>query len=731
MPHAAHVAEFVRALALGWKNLAAYPPGHPVLAGALAQLHARLEELRGPAGDVVFGIAADGLIAGGEKVSTPQAQKFASALYTRGVAVLRFDSSTTPSDLETFLRLLGVGAKEADKPIFEQLPASGVTSISLQAVDYSAVEITDSLDAPRETRRESDESLWDSIVRALAEGDRIGNKGPLQSVRSIDQLSALLSHYIDVSEEEAAPFDADATFGVQTVRVPETSILLAGRVGKAVEDYLAKSTGLHRQFVLGQITQLLRTLPEALRAAVIRAVLRVVATDESTGALLRDFTTPLTRDEIIEGLRRLGTAVSSHALGLLRSLMEVAPAASRPAVGGKVAIELSELFGDEDVDRFNPEDHAALLDDLVIEIPTIPKGIEANPGRLGDRVTTIADEMVNRQVAHTVLDMHERHGNQENAALLLTRAERCFQNFVAGAQFSDAIDVVRRLRMLELSTKAEDLRKAVNAILGNLAAPEAIQHLVTGLQSAQKENAALVQKLIDALGTAAAQNLLVALAEENNRSRRRRLFDFVCSLGPTVVPVATSFLSDSRWYVVRNMIVVLRTVGDRSSLQQIRRSAHHPDLRVRLEAIKTLLAFDSSVPSSLLDEAINHPDPKLAETAMTLVASYGIKEAVGPLLKILDGRDVIGAKRTLRIRAIKALGELAEPAALAQLERFFRDPFLPWPSLDERRAAFESLATYPAEARQQFIEIGLTSRDPQIRSICQRLAPREGESWKR
>jgi hypothetical protein len=730
MPHAAQVAEFVRALALGWKNLAAYPPGHPVLAGALAQLHQRLEELRGPAGDVVFGIAADGLIAGGDKVATPQAQKFANALYTRGVAVLRFDSSTTPSDLETFLRLLGVGAKEADKPIFEQLPASGVTSISLQAVDYSAVEVTDSLDAPREARREGDESLWDSIVRALAEGDRIGSKGPLQSVRSIDQLSALLSHYIDVGEE-AAPFDADATFGVQTVRVPETSILLAGRVGKAVEEYLARSTGLHRQFVLGQITQLLRTLPETLRAAVIRAVLRVVATDESTGALLRDFTTPLTRDEIIEGLRRLGTAVSSHAVSLLRSLMEVAPAASRPAVTGKVTIELSELFGEEDVDRFNPEDHAALLDDLAIEIPTIPKGIDANPARLGDRVTTIADEMVNRQVAHTVLDLLERHGDQQDAALLLTRAERCFNNFVAGAQFSDAIDVVRRLRMLELSTKAEDLRKAVNAILMNMAAPEAIQHLVTGLQSAQKENAALVQGLIDALGTSAAQNLLVALAEENNRSRRRRLFDFVCSLGPTVVPVATSFLSDSRWYVVRNMIVVLRTVGDRSSLQQIRRSAHHPDLRVRLEAIKTLLAFDSSVPSSLLDEAINHPDPKLAETAMTLVASYGIKEAVGPLLKILDGRDVIGAKRVLRIRAIKALGELAEPAALPQLERFFRDPFLPWPSLDERRAAFESLAAYPPEARQQFIEIGLTSRDPHIRSICQRLAAKEGESWKR
>ena len=730
MPHAAQVAEFVRALALGWKNLAAYPPAHPALKASLAQLHQRLEDLRGPAGDVVFGIAADGLIAGGDKITTPQAQKFAHALYTRGVAVLRFDPTTTAADLETFLRLLGVGAKDSDRPVFELLTAAGVASINLQAVDYSDVQVTDTLAAAPESRRENEESLWDSIVRALAQGDRIGTRGQLQSVKSIDQLSALLSHYIDVSEEQV-PFDPDATFGVQTVRLPETSALLAGRVGKAIEESLSKSAGLRRQFILGQITQLLRTLPETLRAAVIRSVLRVVATDEATGSLLRDFTTPLTRDEIIDGLRSLGTAISSHAVGLLRSLMEIAPATARPQVGGNLTVELSELFSDEDVDRFNPEDHRSLLDNLAIEIPTIPKNADANPARLGDRVTSVADEVVNRQLAHTVLDLLERHGGQDDAAMLLTRAERCFHNFVAGAQFSDAIDVVRRLRMLELSTTSAELRKAVGGMLMNLASPEAIQHLVTGLQSAQKENAALVQGLIDALGTAAAQNLLVALAEENNRSRRRKLFDFVCTLGPTVVPLATSFLTDSRWYVVRNMIVVLRTVGDRSSLPQIRRAAHHPDLRVRLEAIKTLLALESSVPTSLLDEAINHPDPKLAETAMSLVASYGIKEAVRPLLKILDGRDVIGAKRMLRIRAIKALGELAEPDALPHLERFFRDPFLPWPSLDERRAAYESLAGYAAEARQPFVQIGLTSRDAHIRSICERLAPRGGESWKR
>ena len=503
-------------------------------------------------------------------------------------------------------------------------------------------------------------------------------------------------------------------------------------MGKAVGEFLEKSSGLRRQFVLGQITQLLRTLPEALREAVIRSVLRVLATDEASGALLREFTAPLTRDEILDGLRSLGTAISSHAAMILRTLMDTAaPPMQQPVRVRDVSADLLELFAEEDVDRFNPTDHRALLNDIAIEFPTVPVDADATPERLGDRVASVSEDVVSRQLAHTVLDLLERQRPGDDAGAVLARAERCFRTFVENGHFAEAIDIVRRLRTLERETASVPLRGGVTALLAQLTTPDAIQHLVAGLQSAQKENAALVQQLIDALGTAAAQNLLVALAEESNRSRRRRLFDFVCSLGPSVVPVAAAFLGDARWFVVRNMILVLRAVGDRTSLPQIRRCAHHPDLRVRLEAIKTLLAFDSSVPSSLLDEAINDPDPKLAETAITLVASYGIREGVGPLLKILDGRDVLGAKRVLRMRAIKALGELADEAALPRLERFFRDPFLPWPSKEERRAVYESLAAYPADARRKFVELGLSSRDPHIRSICERLAPKGGEAWKR
>ena len=477
---------------------------------------------------------------------------------------------------------------------------------------------------------------------------------------------------------------------------------------------------------MGQVTQLLRKLPGDIRAAVLRSVLRVLATDYAAAPDLRELTAALPQDEILEGLRYVAamTQVSAHATSLLQTLAPIQPPTpENPPAGGSVG-DILELFAQEDVDRFNPSDHRALLDSVQTRLP--PVDVRAAEASLGDRADSISEEQISRGLARTLLDLIESHASAERpAAPLLARVETAFRSLLGAGQFAEAVEIIDRMQ--SLGTRSV-LREDINASMSRLASAETIASLVTGLQNAPPETGALIKRLIAAMGTVAVQNLLIALAEENNRSRRRRLFDFTCSLGPAIVREATLFLRDERWYVVRNMIVLLRTVGDRTSLPEIRRTAQHPDLRVRLEAIKTLLAFEPAVPSALLEQAINDPDPKLAESAISLVASYGIKEAVDPLLRILDGNDVLGKRRSTRLKAIAALGELAEPSALKDLGRFFEEPFLPWPAEQERYAAWKSLAGYPPEARAALVAKGLKARDPNIRSICRRLQKQEG-TW--
>ena len=723
------VAEFVRVLALGWKNLSAYPPGHPALAGSLDLIYRRLTDLRPPAGDVVFGIARDGLVYGKEKVDTTGAQKFAQALYTRGVAVLRFESEVQPQDIETFLRLLG-GVAEGRRPIWEELTAAGVINIHLQPVNYSAVQVTDDLAAPPPSKAQS-QSLWEEILRALVAGRELSPEGQeilSREIRSIDQLTELVAEFLQTADD--APdieFDPAATFGIKHIaRVPgvETPEVISSRVAEAIGLFVSGSTPLKKQLVVQQVIHLLRSLPDPMRGMIMRSVLRTLATDPGAATLLRDFTSAMSQDEVLETLRYLATMtkLSDHAVRLMEMLVPIDKPAEQPNPPSPTAIaDLVRLFGDEDIDRFNPEDHRALLSEVSVHIPEVPAAMQRSIGELGDRVDSITDDALNRQMTRTMLDLLLGYGASRPPYAILGRIQGLFRSHLASGQYADAVAVIEGLQEIALTTDNPALADAIHDAFEELSNVEAIGALIETLHTAHPGSAPTIQKLIEAMGTAATRSLLMALAEENNRSRRRRLFDFATSLGSIIVPEATRFLSDSRWYVVRNMILLLRRMNDRNSLPEIRRCAHHPDLRVRLEAIKTLIALEPAVSGSLLNEAIHARDPKLAEMAVALVGNYGIKEGVDPLLDILGGSDAFGRRRSLRLKAIKALGELAQPQALPRLHRFFRDSFLPWPSKEERRAAYESLAAYPPEARAELVEKGLRSRDPQVREICQRL----------
>lgn len=724
------VVEFVRALALGWKNLAAYPPGHPVLINSLDLISRRLEELRGPAGEIVLGVVRDGVLYDKEKVDSSYAQKFGNALYTRGVALVRFDTDTNTSAIETFLRLLGAGGTtDSKQPIWEELTAEGVMSIHLQPVDYSDIQVSDDLDADRP--KSDAENLWEDILRAIMEGRELSEEGKRllsQKVRSPSELAMIIMQYVNISEEDTA-FDPNATFGVKfTYRVDagEAAEDVGKRVAEAIETFISSSTGERRETGVKQAVELLKGLPDSMRDAVVRSVMRALADDESAGVMLNSFASRVASDQVLDSLRYLaGTmTLSSHAMRLLESLMSTSAKVTHTGETSESVIsELAQLFGsEEDIDRFNPDDHSQLLDQVSVQIPD-PRTASVRPtSDLGDRLDTIAPDAISRRLAETLLNLVRSHGPKQPPWGVLARLEAVFHSDIAEGRFDQALEIARGLQEQAILAPNAALQDAIHDTFERMGTAETIRTVIDAGHSVPEARIAVVKQLLEILGTAATKNLLLMLAEETNRSRRRRLFDFVMSLGTVIIPQVKPFLSDKRWFVVRNMIALVYSVGDKSLLPEIRRCATHPDLRVRLEAIKTLIALEPNPPKGLLEDAIRDPDPKVAEKAITLIGNYGIKEAVDPLLQIVAGNDVWGAKRPLRLRALRALGELAEPRALPRLERFFTDSILPWPAKEERRVAYETLASYPANARAPIVERGRKSRDPYVREVCERIA---------
>ena len=714
---AIQVTEFIQALALSWKTLAVYPAGHPALVRALDLVDRRLSELRGPAGEVSLGVGKDGLIYGDLKIDSVPARKFGEALFSRGVAIIRFSSDTSVRDVEQLLRLLG-GAPSRDIPLWEELTAAGAMTINLQPVSYSAVRLTNTLEQRLPAEREG--TLWDEILRALLEGQQFSEREDVPAkVATVDELTRIINEFISGPR---TTFDPEATFGVALAPVDQHAFqdLLSLTVGR----YISNASGMKKQNSMQQAIQLIQNLAAPLRDVILRALVEAMGSDEQAGTMMRELASELPSDEVLDALRYLSSvgALSSHSISLLEVLTrsEEAKRASSPSPA--IIADLVRVFSDEDISRFNPEDHAALLAAATIHIPQIAEEALAAIEQLGARADTMENLALVRQFASTLLAILADVGPSRAPRTVLNRVETIFRSFVSEGHFDDAVGLTEQLQRIAEQTSSEALGRETREAIGRFATPETIRDLIENLQGQAPPQRAAIERLMESLGMNLRRSALMALAEEDHRARRRRLFDFVVSLGREIVPEAVNFLSDSRWYVVRNILVLLRLLGDRQPLPSVIKLTNHPDLRVKFEAIRCVFALGGELPGKMLDDLINDPDPKLADNAMTLIGSYGIMQGVGPLLRVLEGNDVMRSRRLIRLKALRALGELKQPRVLDHLGPFFSDSFLPWPSGEERLAAWQSLQNYPPETRAELVRHGLRSRNPQIRAICERLS---------
>jgi len=724
IPPGTGLLELVRALAIAWKNLAAYPSGHPALVASLGLAHQRLQDLFAASGAVTFGIASDGLVAAQEKLTSSHARDLARALYLREVAVLRLEPGLQPAELESLLRAMSASGAHGDlRPLAEELAASGVTHVRVESLDFSQVRLTD------ETRgRPAPPSLWDDVLRTILAGHVLSSEGR-RLVESGEAANALGIASV-VGEMLAAGVTGGVSGSGSGGSVPTAAGVAAhrARLGARVAQAAGRAfqgTPAERVLAASQVADLVRALPPDLREMLIATALKTLASDETAAEALAALAGGLTPDTVLQALQRIKNEVplSSHALRLMHALSAAAPSPRLRQVqppDPALLAELSVLFREDDIDRYNPEEHQSLLEAAAIEVPVLVTAEEIP--ELGDRLETVTDDALADRMAQTSVELLARFAGQDGTATLLTRIDGLFRSLLASGRLELATTLAEDVRRVGDETAARPgVRAAIDETRARMATSESVAAMLDAFTRSGSTSATVVRRLLDALGHAGAQGFLLALAGEKDKSRRRRILDLLVSLGPMIAPPAIELLEDERWYVVRNMIVLLQRVGDRSALASIRRAADHHDLRVRLEAIKWLLAYDPEVPRDLLEKAINDPDLKLAEAAIVLAGSYGIKEAVDPLLAIVDGYDLLGKRRTLRIKALKALGDLGDPAVLPRLDRYFRSPMLTMVSLEERHAAFRSLPSYPPEARRPYVERGLRARDAEIRRICERL----------
>lgn len=220
--------------------------------------------------------------------------------------------------------------------------------------------------------------------------------------------------------------------------------------------------------------------------------------------------------------------------------------------------------------------------------------------------------------------------------------------------------------------------------------------------------------------------LLQALAEEEDLLVRKAIVEIVTRIGRVAVPTILENLTDSRWYMVRNMIAVLGSLGMPDLAPHVAATLSHPDLRVKKEAIKALSRIPHPSAVTALCEICFFPEETVALAATAALASKKETEAVVALYRRAAAKLILYPNYRLAHEAIDSLRAIGTDEAVTALEEILALRAM-WRTEKFRAMKFHALRSISkirGERAEEVLERARRSADRSLRIEAERILGR-------
>jgi len=672
------LANFIYALNISRRHFVTYPGDHPIIASASGKALDLLNQLLAPGGEITLGIGRNTLFLGDAELdeNDPVFRDLAQDLSRQGAAALVFRPGLGAEDLGRFHRIMGMSREQVqEQGGIEQVAAgAGLEHLVIKGVDYGAF-------GAAEGAQGQQEDLWGRFIRALMAGD-VKGEGEPEGIEDPRALARVMNEGEDfLPGGSAAAYDETiATF----LRELGDEGMEEGERAEALEKMSALADGLNpglRKQLLGSAFNSL-----ASRRGVAEGVL---------GRLPQK-----TILEVLEDVNLQRATVPTAILKLLERFARLGEGASgTPAAPGGRDEErermLGDVLGQDTSGNYVPEAYRDKLESLV--------GLNRLPPAQREGVEMLKESLephrVEVQAAAVTVEVLRSLGTDEDSEGLKDGLAEHVDYLLEMGDFLALAELHERLGGAGWAAGGLQPR---DDLLASFARSAFLEKVLAGLSVWGKSKSPDIRALILRVGSPFAEPLLDLLAEEADRSRRRYVLDCLQKLGAAARPAALLRLSDARWYVVRNLVLLLRNLGDPGVAPYLHRLIHHPHARVRQEVFKALLHLGDPRMEQLLLKGLDSPDPDERLQFMQSAEKSRSPQVLEKLLAILGRASVVDFEFELKCGAVHALAGIGSAEAIPELERLLESrPLLHRRQLHRLKVEIVgSLDRYPAgEAR--------------------------------
>ena len=196
--------------------------------------------------------------------------------------------------------------------------------------------------------------------------------------------------------------------------------------------------------------------------------------------------------------------------------------------------------------------------------------------------------------------------------------------FISSVEYSIGrgdIQLVTRIlsrfkKVLDDKGEEEDRKRLARKIL-LLAGSESIINLLGEvLDGGQEVEEKIVEDFVRFLDKNALVPFMKILGELKSIHARKLVIDALILLGTKDIATLAKGLNDSRWYVVRNIIYILRKIGDKRAVDYLLKTVKHGDIRVKKEVIRALGELGGGGVLQALRECLDDPESQVRSASL-------------------------------------------------------------------------------------------------------------------
>jgi hypothetical protein len=670
------VTLFLVQFAVALNKSRAYPPSHPILVAAVDLLVQHLGVLLKARSQLTIGVTRHQVIIDGvaSEDHHPILRDLAERLHHHQVAALQVRPGITADEVADLLGALAAETWRQGRPLsLEPLDtlAGRWPHATVEALPLDQLELGDGDSAAVD--READQ-LWRGLAQAALLTANEAAGGAAEGRPDGAQVAKAMRSR-----------RGDAQYGRQVV---DWLMEVGDKFEKLDEDSPARQA-ITRMF--GELDR--ETLTNLMQLG---------ATREQRRRLVHRGARTLPVKAVLDLLDAAATtsdkSLSQSFLRLLGKLADHVDPSRGPVVVGAESVlrdSVRQLVGEWDDPDPTAHSHRELLD-------LLSEPGARSPGTLSGRV-----ESGSLRVIQMALELGVRTPEVELAALDVCRSTPLAE-------------------VLALLDAGRDAGLDVTVLWAAVGRPE----YFSGRLLDESEEHALLERVLDHLGDDGIDPMLEALELADSASRRRWLITRLEAFGATISPRLVPRLAGKPWYIQRNLLVLLGTLGLPPGFDP-EPFTHHEDLRVRREAYKLLFAGTGQRASAILRAAAD-PDPAIARLALAAAAEQCPPDLPVKLVEYLRGayRDP-----DLRVAAIRLLGKRPSPVVRDWLLHqvvvesglaWFRRARLREKSADLLAALGVIAASYAQHPRAETaLRLARASRDPDIRAVARAVVAHE------